>query len=92
MIIVASSRRDLAEFPGGVRDEIGHALYVAQRGDEPPTAVRRGQGQLPSELTAQTTSPYVPSVLPPSRSGRVVELFGALAVGFVTAAVLAWLW
>ena len=28
----------MAEFPACVRDEIGHALYVAQRGDEPPTA------------------------------------------------------
>ncbi len=60
-------------------------------GDEPPTAVRRGQGHLPSELTAQTSSPYVPSVAP-SRIGRWAELFAALVVGFVVAAVLAWLW
>lgn len=54
-------------------------------GDEPATAVRRAQ----AELTAQTASPYVP---PPSRTGRWLELFGALVVGFVAAAVLAWLW
>ena len=37
-IFIASSQRDLAEFPEIVRGEVGHALYVAQCGDEPLTA------------------------------------------------------
>lgn len=37
-VFIASSQRDLAEFPEDVRGEIGHALYVAQCGDEPLSA------------------------------------------------------
>lgn len=58
-------------------------------GDEPPTAVRRALSQAPPELTAPTASPAVPAL---SRAGRLAELFVALVVGFVAAAVLAWLW
>jgi phage-related protein len=32
VIWVGSSLKDLREFPGPVRDQIGYALYVAQRG------------------------------------------------------------
>jgi phage-related protein len=36
---------DLRGFPEAVRDEIGYALYVAQRGDH-PTAAKRLKGEL----------------------------------------------
>ena len=35
---VASSRKDLLEFPDRVRREIGYALYFAQAGDKHPAA------------------------------------------------------
>ena len=34
VIWVGSTKRDLKEFPEEVQDEIGHALYFAQRGDK----------------------------------------------------------
>ena len=35
---VASSKKDLLEFPDAVRREIGYALYFAQAGDKHPSA------------------------------------------------------
>jgi len=35
---VASSKKDLLEFPDEVRQEIGYALYFAQAGDKQPAA------------------------------------------------------
>ena len=35
---VASSKRDLLQFPDSVRREIGYALYFAQTGDKHPVA------------------------------------------------------
>ena len=35
---VGSSRDDLKDFPSEVQDEIGYALYVAQKGDKHPKA------------------------------------------------------
>ena len=35
---VASSKKDLLQFPGSVRREIGYALYFAQVGDKHPAA------------------------------------------------------
>lgn len=34
IIWVASTKCDLKSLPGGVRDEIGHALYQAQKGEK----------------------------------------------------------
>lgn len=31
---IGSSKKDLMEFPQGIRKEIGHALYVAQEGEK----------------------------------------------------------
>ena len=31
---IGSSKKDFMEFPKGVRKEIGHALYIAQKGDK----------------------------------------------------------
>jgi len=37
-VFVGSSRRDLREFPGLVRQQIGQALFEAQLGDRPASA------------------------------------------------------
>lgn len=42
---VGSSRDDLRKFPESVRDEIGYALYVVQRGEHPLQA-KRLKGEL----------------------------------------------
>ncbi len=34
---VGSSKRDLSDFPEAVRQEVGHALFVAQEGDRAPS-------------------------------------------------------
>jgi phage-related protein len=34
---VAGSRRDLSDFPEAVRQEVGHALFVAQEGGRAPS-------------------------------------------------------
>ncbi len=33
---MGSSLDDLRDFPEGVQDEVGYALYAAQRGEHPP--------------------------------------------------------
>lgn len=35
---IASSKKDLMEFPSDVRKEMGHALYIAQQGGKPKNA------------------------------------------------------
>jgi len=35
---IASSRKDVRSFPGPVRNDIGHALYAAQKGETDPAA------------------------------------------------------
>ena len=42
---MGSSLDDLRDFPEAVQDEVGYALYVAQRGDHPPQA-KRLKGEL----------------------------------------------
>lgn len=42
---MGSSLDDLRDFPDAVKDEVGYALYVAQRGDHPPQA-KRLKGEL----------------------------------------------
>lgn len=42
---MGSSLDDLREFPEAVQDEVGYALYVAQRGEHPPQA-KRLKGEL----------------------------------------------
>ena len=56
---VASSRKDLLEFPDAVRREIGYALYFAQAGDKHPAAKPlkgfHGAGYWkPSRITRET--------------------------------------
>ena len=38
LIWIGSTRADLASFPEDVKDAIGYALYIAQRGGKPPDA------------------------------------------------------
>jgi phage-related protein len=34
IIWIGSSKKDFMEFPDGVRNEMGHALYIAQKGEK----------------------------------------------------------
>ncbi len=38
LVWVGSPHKDLKDFPPEVQDEIGYALYVAQKGDKHPKA------------------------------------------------------
>ena len=38
LVWIASSKKDLCEFPDNVRQVMGYALYLAQRGDKHPGA------------------------------------------------------
>ncbi len=35
MIWMGSSKKDFMGFPNGVKNKMGHALYIAQKGDKP---------------------------------------------------------
>ena len=45
LAFVGSSRKDLIAFPDGARQDVGHALYLAQAGERAPTTkVLKGFG------------------------------------------------
>lgn len=45
LAFMGSSRKDLIAFPDGAREDVGHALYLAQKGERAPsTKVLKGFG------------------------------------------------